>query len=95
MASLIAEDQPLIGIPLLASEPSDLASLQALGSMFVSLLDEAVRFLEPSVVRPGLACRTAVIPLTVLPHCGINDVSREWCIPDKQGSQPFWSWRGQ
>jgi len=42
LASLIAEDQPLIGIPLLASEPSDLASLQVLGSMFVSLLEEAV-----------------------------------------------------
>jgi hypothetical protein len=41
LASLIAADQPLVGIPLLASEPSDLQSLQVLGSMFEELLEEA------------------------------------------------------
>ena len=40
LASLVEEDQPLVGIPLLPSEPSDLASLRDLGTMFLSRLAE-------------------------------------------------------
>ena len=40
LASLVEEDQPLVGIPLLATEPSDLASLGALGEIFLTRLDE-------------------------------------------------------
>jgi len=41
LASLIPKDQPLVGIPLLASEPSDLPSLRELGELFVSRVAEA------------------------------------------------------
>lgn len=40
LESLIEEDQPLVGIPLMASEPSDLQSLHELGELFVSRLAE-------------------------------------------------------
>lgn len=40
LASLVERDQPLIGIPLLSTEPSDLSSLRDLGAMFLSRLAE-------------------------------------------------------
>ena len=48
LASLTEGDQPLVGIPLLAAEPSDLHSLQDLGAMFAARLAEA----SASLVRP-------------------------------------------
>ena len=39
LRELVEADQPVVGIPLLADEPTDLASLQELGELFLSRLE--------------------------------------------------------
>ncbi|HEX6902293.1 MAG TPA: ArsA-related P-loop ATPase [Thermoanaerobaculia bacterium] len=46
LAKLLSREQPLVDVPLMPDEPTDLASLEALGNVFVSRLSEWERYVS-------------------------------------------------
>lgn len=46
LAKLLPREQPLVDVPLMPDEPTDLASLEALGNVFVSRLSEWERYVS-------------------------------------------------